>query len=236
LPHKKQTVYLSHKLINLTIEFLRDKNEIAEKNLLSALKNGDVKAFDKLFADYGKRLYYFALGYLKSDEEAEEVVQEVFLRIWRNRKHLNPDLSFKAYLFKIAYHYILELFEHIKRKNAYKHKIIEESLVFTDETNERLNYQMLLEKVEMLIEKLPPRQKEILLKRKKEGIPVKEIAQQLGISQKTVENHLTEAIKNLKNELGKEDVSVLFFCFFKYLNPPLFLPFSKGDEDKRNSK
>jgi RNA polymerase sigma-70 factor (ECF subfamily) len=182
---------------------------------MSALKNGDVKAFDKLFAGYGKRLYHFAYGYLKSKEEAEEVVQEVFLRIWRNRKHLNPDLSFKAYLFKIAYHYILELFEHLNRENAHKHQIIEESLVFTDQTNDRLNYQILLEKVEKLIEKLPSRQKEILLKRKKEGIPVKEIAKQLGISPKTVENHLTEAIKNLKNELGKEDISVLlFFLFF----------------------
>ncbi len=85
---------------------MKNQVEISEKNLLSALKNDDVKAFDKLFSDYGKRLYYFALGYLKSKEEAEGVVQEVFLRIWRNRKQINPDLSFKAYIFKIAYHYV----------------------------------------------------------------------------------------------------------------------------------
>jgi len=206
---------LSCKLINPTIEFLRDKNEIAEKNLLSALKNGDVKAFDQLFTEYGKRLYHFAYGYLKSREDAEGLVQEVFLKIWKNRDNLNPDLSFKAYLFKIAYHYILEFFEKSNREKAYHHLIIEEAIVFTDETNERLNYQMLLQKVEILIQKLPSRQKEILLKRKKEGIPIREIAEQLGISPKTVENHLTEAIKNLKNGLGKEDISVLlFFLFF----------------------
>ena len=193
---------------------MKNQFDISEKNLISALQNGDLKAFDKLFADYGKRLYYFAFGYLKSKEDAEELVQEVFLKIWKNRDNLNPDLSFKAYLFKIAYHFILEFFEKSNRQRDYQHQLLEESIEFTDETSERLDYQLQLEKVERLIEKLPSRQKEILLKRKKEGIPVKEIADQLGISPKTVENHLTEAIKNLKNGLGKEDISVLLFFFF----------------------
>ena len=193
---------------------MKNQADISEKTLLSALKNGDVKAFDKLFADYGKRLYHFAYGYLKSREDTEGLVQEVFLKIWKNRDNLNPDLSFKAYLFKIAYHFILEFFEKSNRQRAYQHRLLEEAIEFTDENDERLNYQMLLEKVESLIQKLPSRQKEILLKRKKEGIPVKEIAEQLGISSKTVENHLTEAIKNLKNGLGKEDISVLLLFFF----------------------
>lgn len=209
-----QTVYLSLKQIDLTYKFLNDKYEIAEKSLMSALKNGEIKAFDKLFADYGKRLYHFAHGYLKSKEEAEGLVQEVFLRIWKNRDNLNPDLSFKAYIFKIAYHIILELIEKSYRQKVYQHQLLVEAIEFTDETNERLNYQMMLEKVESLIQKLPSRQKEILLKRKKEEIPVKEIAEQLGISPKTVENHLTEAIKNLKNGLGKEDISMLLYFFF----------------------
>ena len=197
---------------------MENQGDISEKTYLSALKNDDVKAFDQLFAEYGKRLYHFAYGYLKSKEEAEGVVQEVFLRIWRNRKQLNPDLSFKAYLFKIAYHHILEIFEKNNRQQAYRHELIDETIQFTDETNERLNYQMLLEKVESLIEKLPPRQKEILLKRKKEGIPVKEIAKQLDISPKTVENHLTEALKNLKKGLGEEDISAMLF-FMMFVKP-----------------
>lgn len=183
--------------------------------LVKKLQKSDVEAFDKLFSNYGKRLYHFAYGYLKSKEDAEGVVQEVFLRVWRNRKQLKSDLSFKAYLFKIAYHHILELFEQINRRQAYQHQIIDETVSFTDDTNERLNYQILLEKVETLIGKLPTRQREILIKRKKEGIPVKEIAEQLGISPKTVENHLTEALKNIKKGLGEEDISaMLFFLLF----------------------
>jgi len=188
---------------------------ISDYELTRSLQKGDVKAFDKLFSNYGKRLYHFAYGYLKSKEEAEGVVQEVFMRVWRNRKQLKPDLSFKAYLFKIAYHHILGLFEQINRRNAYRHQIIEEAIEFTDDTNDRLNYQILLEKVESLINKLPARQREVLIKRKKEEIPVKEIAKQMDISPKTVENHLTEALKNIKKGLGEEDISaMLFFLLF----------------------
>ena len=194
---------------------MKEEYQNEDVTLVRALKNGDATAFDQLFALYGNRLFHFAFGYLKSTVEAEGVVQKVFLKIWRNRKQLNPDLSFKAYVFKIAYHQILELFEKISQRQAYRHKIIEQAIVFTDETSERLNYQILLEKVESIIQKLPSRQKEVLLKRRKEGIPVKQIAEELGISAKTVENHLTEALKNLKKRLGEEEISsLLFFLLF----------------------
>jgi len=190
----------------------RENNEI---KLIRALKNGDAKAFDKLFFLYGNRLYHFTYGYLKSKESAEEVVQEVFLRIWRNHNKLKPELSFRAYLFKIAYHFILEYFEHFYRHQAYKDKIIEESVTFTPSDEEHLNYQLLLEKVDKLIDQLPPRQKDILIMRRKEGIPVKEIAGQLGIAPKTVENHLTEALKTIRKQLGQNNItSMLFFALF----------------------
>nr|WP_319571395.1 RNA polymerase sigma-70 factor [uncultured Draconibacterium sp.] len=194
---------------------MKSQADISEQAYLAALKNDDIKAFDNLFEEYGKRLYHFAYGYLKSKDDAEEIVQEVFLKVWRNRKQLKPDLSFKAYIFKIAYHQILEILKQINRRQAYRHEIIDESIFFNDDTNTRLNYQMLLEKVESLIQKLPSRQKEILLKRKKEGIPVKEIATQLGVSPKTVENHLTQALKSIKKDLGEEELSaLLFFLLF----------------------
>ena len=90
-----------------------------------SLKQGDPNAFDELFSLYGSRVFGFVFGYLKIREEAEEVVQEVFLSIWRNRKNLKPELSFKAYLFKIAYNLILEHFETSSKQQEYKHHIIE---------------------------------------------------------------------------------------------------------------
>lgn len=193
---------------------MKNGTNIAEKTLVVLLNSGNAQAFDQLFANYGKRLYYFSLGYLKSKEEAEEVVQEVFLTIWRKREDINPDLSFKAYVFKIAYHQILERFRQIQQHQNYRHQLIDTFVPFSNESNERLDYQLLLKKVETLVQQLPPRQQDVLLKIKKDGMPVKEVAQQLNISPKTVENHLTQALKNIKKGLlGKEIASILFFLF-----------------------
>ncbi|MCK3685518.1 RNA polymerase sigma-70 factor [Maribellus sp. YY47] len=188
------------------------------QELVQSLRKGDANAFDALFAIYGSRLFGFVNGYLKIKEEAEEVVQEVFLTVWRTKENLKPELSFKAYLFKIAYHRVLEHFEYISRQQEYIHHIVEESVEFTNDLDERLNYQMLLEKVELCIAQLPSRQREILIKKRKEGYSVKEIAKQLAISPKTVENHLSEALKKLKKELGVANVSaILMFVFGKSL-------------------
>ena len=184
------------------------------KKLVQALRDDDATAFDKLFAIYGPRLFGFVYGYLKITQEAEEIVQEVFLCVWRARKNLNPALSFKAYLFKIAYHQILEHFEHTTKQQAYKHNIIEEAVESTNDLDERLDYRMLLDKVELIISKLSSRQKEILIKKKKDGLSVKEIARQMKISPKTVENQLSSALKKIKKELGAENISAILFLLF----------------------
>lgn len=192
-----------------------DKNT-NELLLIDNLKNGDTKAFNLLFSIYGPRLYAFTNGYLKSKFESEEVVQEVFLTIWRKRKDIDSTLSFKSYLFKIAWHLILEAFNKVRKLEKFKHEMLNQAISFTSDMDERLDYQMLLERVESIIKKLPTRQREILIMRKKEGIAVKEIARQLEVSPKTVENHLTKALKNLKKELKDEGFSgiLLFSLFF----------------------
>lgn len=186
-----------------------------EHELISGLKAGDAESFNELFRYYGKKLYFFAYGYLKSKEDAEEVVQEVFFKIWKFRKTINMELSFKAYLFKIAYNHIQELFLKISREQAYKHEIINSTVESSSDMEERFDYHLLLEITEKIIEQLPPRQKEILLYKRKDGMAVKEIAQILGISPKTVENHLTEALKKLKEGLSKENIAgLVFFTLF----------------------
>lgn len=186
-----------------------------ERSLVTALRRGDAGAFDKIFRIYGKRLYGFALGYLKSKAEAEEVVQEVFYKIWKNHESLNPDLSFKAYIFKIAYNHIQELFLKLAQKKNYLNEIVSSSVPFTTEMDERMNYQSLLELVDRLIDQLPNRQREILIMRKKDGKPLKEIADELGISPKTVENHITEAMKRIRDGLtGEHLAGLLFFYLF----------------------
>ncbi|HOF54994.1 MAG TPA: RNA polymerase sigma-70 factor [Prolixibacteraceae bacterium] len=179
------------------------------------LKKGDSLAFEELFHIYGKRLYHFSLGYLKSKPDAEEIVQEVFLRIWHLRASLDPGFSFNAYLFKIAYRLIMEKFRKLTLERRYLADISAEVVTFTDELNDRTDYHSLLELVQRSINRLPPRQKEVLLMRRSGGMAVADIAENLGISPKTVEHHLTEALKNIKAWMNRDQVaSMLFFYLF----------------------
>lgn len=182
-----------------------------ERKWVIDLTKSDQEAFRNLFREYAKRIFVFARGYLKSNEEAEEVVQEVFIKIWNVRASINTELSFKSYLFKITYNYIRELFLKKARENSYKNDILDSAIDFDTRTEEKIDYQSLLELVEQLIDRLPPRQKEIIILRKKHGLPVKEIAELLDISHRTVEKHLSEALKTLKTELSEEHIAGLLF-------------------------
>lgn len=186
-----------------------------ESEWVLGLKEGSQDAFQHIFNEYAKRIFAFAKGYLKSNEEAEEVVQEVFIKVWKARASINTELSFKSYLFKISYNYVRELFLKKARENNYKHEILDFAIDFDNRTEERIDYLSLLELVEKIIEKLPPRQKEIITLQKKQGLPTKEIAEMLDISPRTVEKHLSEALKFLKNELSEEHIAgLLFFTLF----------------------
>ncbi|MDX9881781.1 MAG: RNA polymerase sigma-70 factor [Prolixibacteraceae bacterium] len=179
------------------------------------LREGDVKAFDDLFKKYSPRLYNFSVKYLKSDEEAEEVVQEVFLYIWEKRDGLKPDSSFNAYLFTIAHNIIKKHFIKKSRENTFKDALIYEFLKQENNLDQLIDYKFLLEKVESIIDVLPVRRKEIFIRRKYDGLPVRQIADELSISPNTVENQLATAQKQILSELKKEKLAgLLFFTLF----------------------
>lgn len=161
-----------------------------------------VKAFDSLYEKYSTRVFKFALKYLKSEEDAEEIVQGAFGKIWEKRSMLNPELSFNSYIFTISFNLIKKQFIANSRDNVFKDDLIYHSLAMTDRLDENVNYKLLLEKVNAILQELPPRAKEAYLKKKVYGLSVKEIAQQMGISPKTVENHITSAHKFLVESLS----------------------------------
>ena len=79
-----------------------------QRKILLSVRNGSEKAYQELYEQWVSRLYGFVFQYLKSKDATDDVVQETFLRIWSNRANLNPDVSFKSYLFTIAYHFLLK--------------------------------------------------------------------------------------------------------------------------------
>jgi len=189
-------------------------NYISETEWILALKEGDLVAFNHLFDRYGKRLYHFSIGYLKSAENAEEIVQEVFLRIWETRFELSAQKSIEAYLFTIARNGILNTIRKSKSEQAYLNytKINSGKSVLLDE---ELNFNELEEAYNQVIEQLSPRRKEIFLLSKAQSFSNVEIAKKMNISVKTVENQMTSAISEIRKNLRSLGFSgIIFFELF----------------------
>jgi len=180
--------------------------------LIEKLHSGDVEAFDLIYAKYSGKLYAFGLKYLRSTDEAEELVQAVFLKIWENHMIINKELSFKSYLFTIAYNDICKLF----RKRNYQQKFISETLYEDSHSSaaaeEGIDFQSVMERVQQIIDKLPKRQKIIFLKSRQDGKSSKEIAEELNLSPGTVDNYISEALRFIRSRLHKEDLAFMLYA------------------------
>jgi RNA polymerase sigma-70 factor (ECF subfamily) len=196
---------------------LQINNSDIDKDYVLQLINGNKRAFNCLFQIYHKKLYYFAKGYLKSEKEAEEIVQETFLKIWERKEFLDPELSFHAYLFKIAFNFIQKGLIRNLKNDELKHDLADELMNFDNHTSNMVNYHFLLQHVNQIIDELPPRQKEIFILRKLDGYSTPEISEKLSLATKTVEAHLTAALKFLKTKLKSNKFSdiLLFALIFR---------------------
>jgi RNA polymerase sigma-70 factor (family 1) len=188
----------------------------ADSELVERLQKGDVDAFDLIYEKYSGKLYAFGLKYLRSTAESEELVQSIFLKLWENYKNLNKELSFKSYLFTIAYNDICKLF----RKRNYLQEFINETLYensqSSSETEDIIDHQSVLERVQQIVDKLPERQKTIFLKSRLEDKSTKEIAKDVGLSPGTIDNYISESLKFIRDRLHNEELSIflLFSLFF----------------------
>lgn len=186
-----------------------------EQELIVSLQRGSMDAFTSFFQTYSQKLYHFSYSYLKSETDAEDLVQEVFLKLWENRSGLKTGTSFQSYLFTIAFNSIRKSFNKKALHEKFRIDLFESLASENPSIEMQSDFEALILKLDALIDQMPARRKEIFLKRKKEGKSVREIASDLNISPKTVENQITEAMKNLKDEFGKDRISgLLFFSIF----------------------
>lgn len=182
-----------------------------DSELIEKLRIGDVEAFDHVYHRYAGKLYAFSLKYLRSKEEAEELVQSVFLKVWENQKNIKKDTSFKSYLFTIAYNEICNLF----RRRKYHQNFFDKSMIGNPEasveTEDQIEFKFVSEQVEQIISRLPEKQKTIFRKSRQEGMSTKEIADELGLSPGTVDNYISESLKFIRSNLKDNRFSILLF-------------------------
>ncbi len=196
----------------IQVQALNAKDVPLDSSLVAAIKGGDQAAFEQLFFDYHPALIRFANSITRSRELSRDTVQDVFLKIWRNREHWSIHTSLKVYLYQSVRNQALNLLE--KQKNRYK---LKESLqvdyamhisAWEDGFQKKLDLPeddaRLVMNIWMMVEKMPTRRKMVFELHRKDGLSYKEIAKVLDLSVKTVENHMGQAIKFLRDQLTQE--------------------------------
>ncbi|WP_186758735.1 RNA polymerase sigma-70 factor [Echinicola salinicaeni] len=192
---------------------MKSQSNHKDNELVDLLRQGELSAFNALYYRYASRVLGFAQTFIFEKEEAEEAVQEVFVKIWEKRSSLNSELSFKSYLFTAVKNQVYN-----KLRNAQNKVRMDDlewsSLAADVKIQEELEYRELEQSTFDLIDQLPEIQKIAFKMNKLEGRSHKEIASILDISVRTVEHHVYLATKYIKgNLLQRASIVATFFVY-----------------------
>ncbi len=183
-----------------------------DSTLVQLLQKGNVAAFDSLFEVYSPKLFGFAMKYFKNESDSEELVQKVFVQVWEYRQTLKSEFSFKSYLFTIALNEIRRYFNKKAVALRYLESLQKDPELTDNEIIQNDDYESTLQQINLIIEQMPPRRRQIFLKSKLEGKSSKEVAAELNISAGTVDNQVSEALRFIHIRLSNENLGLLLFA------------------------
>lgn len=183
---------------------------IDEKALLNNLRNGDYGAFDILYDRYAGRLTSNLLKLLKSTELTEEILQEVFLKIWETREQIDPEKSFRSYLFRIAHNMVYYTFRESARQKRLEDYLLSYASDYTNVVEEQLTLKEAEQRYQQIVDMLPPKRQAVYRMFKLEGKSYEEISRELHISTSTINDHLQKANRFIKEQMGIEAL-LLFY-------------------------
>jgi len=196
---------------------MQEESKAKEQELVSRLINNDEYAFAELYFLYRNRLIAFARKFLKSQELAEDIFQDVFTVIWQNRHFLNPNASFSSYLFTITRNRILNLMRDSSLQQQIQEYIISHAIDFDSQADKEIILNEYRELLEKALLNLTKRQREIFEMSRYEGLSHKEIAAKLNISVYTVQEHISSALRILQNYLKRYSSNSFFISLFLIL-------------------
>ncbi len=185
----------------------------SEIQLIKAFKKGDTESFKLLFDRYHKRLYSFLFDLLKSKEDAEEIVQEAFIKIWENRENFLEDYPFEPLLFRIARNTSLNYSRKRVNRAVFEKNFSFSSDLSAGSADEYILLQETQNIIDAILNGLPPKRKEIFLLQKVEGLSRQEIAEKLGISVITVDHQLFKANRYMLEEIKKYSLFLINIFF-----------------------
>lgn len=191
------------------------KAELNLEEILSRLADNNQAALEELFDYYYPKLFHFSKTFLKLDDGIDDILQEVFVKIWMNRRNIKNSYTFESYIFTITRNQLLNELRSRLNNQKTRDRIFQSAVASEYLALETVEFDELAQRVKSLIEELPARQKEVFQLSRIEGLSHKEIAEKLDISAKTVEYHITQAILYMKEQLRAFGlISLLNFCLF----------------------
>lgn len=197
--------------------YATDPQMTDERKLVLRLIEGDEDAFCELYAAYKNRLLYFAMKFVKSREFAEDIFQDAFTVVWQGRRFINPDASFSSYLYTIVRNRILNQIRDMTNEDQLKEHILSQAVDATNDTKSEILLNDLKEIVGRALEQLTPRQREVFKMSRDQQMSHKEIADALGVSVNTVQEHISVSLKVIRTYLTKysdttADMLLILFC------------------------
>lgn len=188
-----------------------------ETALLERMAKGDKDAFQVIYYHYAPRIYGKLLKLLHSEDLASELLQEVFIIVWQKHALIDPERSFRSYLFKIADNLAIDLFRKANRSAQLINRLLEASIDHYTHTEERLEQKENAFLLQTAIDALPPQRKLVFTLCKLEGKSHEEVSRLLGISPSTVNNHVVKATQFLREYLaGRPDITGMLLLWFLF--------------------
>jgi RNA polymerase sigma-70 factor (family 1) len=187
-----------------------------DQDQLRLIAEGHEQSFRKLYDMYAGKIYTMALGYLKSPVEAQDVVQEIFVKIWEKRGSLTEIDNFPAYLHVITRNLLIN---HLQKKIpvfSQNESTLQPTSGDRHLPHQQLDYRELTVLISRAIAQLPPRQQQVYRLSREQGLNHQQIAKELSLSYDTVREHMSKALKNirtsLENQYGQFGLLLWIFC------------------------
>ncbi|PUV25024.1 MULTISPECIES: RNA polymerase sigma factor [Sphingobacterium] len=186
---------------------------------LQKLKNGDLNSFNEIYFQYSPKIYIRLIRLVKDQSVAEEILQDVFTKIWLHRERIDPTKGFVSFLNHISDNLAMDFFRKVQRDKALQLEIWASAIELYYHTEEKLFFKDKQQMLTKAIDSLSPKRKEILMLNKFEDKSYKEIADLMGISVSTVSNQLVSALKDIKEYIQKnyrDEYIISFFAAFLF--------------------
>ncbi|WP_374164003.1 RNA polymerase sigma factor [Arcticibacter sp. MXS-1] len=190
-------------------------NTLSEKELVGLLQQGHEGSLRVLYDMHIKKLHYFVLRTAKVRELAEDVVQDVFVKIWENRSQLDPDQSFRSFLYTVARNHLLNLLKRLQHESGILDEIRRHASASENTTELQVDYS---ESNVLLIEaisRLPQQCKEIFVRCKMQGLSYRQVASELNITEGTVNSQMVKALRSIRQYIGLKATILLLISLMK---------------------